>query len=117
MLPRFPIQPYPWPGYYAFGRQPSYPPNDVTRMQSSAGAYPQLSQQAQQLTGRIQSDSSFAKQLRGAAQVNHKDQVKRMIQSVIKAPFTFSYTPDGLKVVITPTGHQRCASLTIFVCW
>lgn len=116
MLPYFPYDQQGWPGIYGYAPRP-FPANDVTRMQSSAQSFPQLSRQAQQLTGKIQTDTAFAKRLRGAAQVNNKDEVKRLIGTIVKIPFIVSYTPDGLKVEIHPLQQSFCATLTAFVCW
>ncbi|HET7581101.1 MAG TPA: hypothetical protein VFK33_17620 [Bacillales bacterium] len=106
--------------YYLFPYQPvprQYPEANVPRMQASARAYQQLIPQAENLTAKIQSDAGFDRRLNQAAQVNHQDEVKRLVGTVVQAPFHVSYTPDGLKVEIYPQNQQACTILTVYVCW
>ncbi|HEU5138764.1 MAG TPA: hypothetical protein VFT51_02230 [Bacillales bacterium] len=94
-----------------------FPPNDVNRMQASAQAFHQLSRQAELLMNKVENDTHFAKQLRGAAQVDNKDKVKQLISTTIEARFEVSYTPGGLTINLSPADVQECSRLEAFVCW
>lgn len=109
----------PLPNQYHPRPQPTaYPPNDPARFRASAETSMRMAEQAKRLLSRIQSDERFASKLRNAAQMNNHDEVRRLINQIeMQVMYKVSYTPDGIKIKLTPQNEQKCAKMVIDLCW
>ena len=95
-----------------------YPPVEVTRFQGSSGTCLNLMEEGNKLLRKVQNDSSFAHQLKDAAQQNDHTHVHTLIRKAgVNSALQTSYNPDAIQIDLHTGAETDCSELSIKLCW
>lgn len=96
----------------------TYPPNDPSRFLASVRTTGMLTAEGERFLEKVRTDESFARALRGAAQLNDRRTVEALIkQTGMTADFTVSYSPTSFQITLFPKNDAGCGSVVYRLCW
>ncbi|WP_163970869.1 hypothetical protein [Oceanobacillus halotolerans] len=96
------------PAWTPYMYRPQYPPVNPDYLYESANYMQPLIQDINRVLDKLGSSKEFDEKLMEAAQVNDKEEVKRLIDTLdINADVKIDYTPDSLSLTFEPMEEER----------